>query len=289
MGPIASGALGYSGAMKTVLVTGTSSGIGRVTAERLARDGWKVFAAVRDRADAPVVKTGAGEVVPVVLDVTDPMSLAAAATDVRDATGGSLDALVSNAGIPVGGALEAVEPEQLREILNVNVVGAVAVTQVLLPLLRAARGRILIVGSLGGRVAFPFAGPYHASKFALEGIADSLRAELRPQGVTVGLVEPGPVATPIWAKARQQVAAQRAALDGERRELYDERLRSFEDSLRRAEEKGESPSKVAGKIAAALEGGGARYPVGRGARTLATLRPLLPDPVFDRLAGLVSR
>jgi len=275
--------------MKSVLVTGSSSGIGRATVERLARDGWKVFAAVRDPADAPAAGVGAGEVVPIVLDVTEAISLAAAATEVREATGGSLDALVSNAGIPVGGALEAVEPEQLREILDVNVIGAVAVAQVLLPQLRAARGRILIVGSLGGRVAFPFAGPYHASKYALEGLADSLRAELRPQGVTVGLIEPGPVATPIWEKARRQVAAQRAALDGERRELYDERLRGFEDSLRSAEEKGEPPSEVAEKIASALARGGARYPVGRGARTLATLRPLLPDPVFDRLAGLVSR
>lgn len=275
--------------MKSVLVTGSSSGIGRATVERLAREGWKVFAGVRDRADAPMVGGGPGEVTPIVLDVTEVISLAAAATEVREATGGSLDALVSNAGIPVGGALEAVEPEQLREILDVNVVGAVAVAQVLLPLLRAARGRILFVGSLGGRVAFPFAGPYHASKFALEGIADSLRAELRPQGVTVGLIEPGVVDTPIWGKARQQVAAQRAALGGERRELYDESLRSFEDSLRSAEAKGEPPSKVAEKIAAALGGGGSRYPVGRGARTLATLRPLLPDRVFDRLAGLVTR
>jgi NAD(P)-dependent dehydrogenase (short-subunit alcohol dehydrogenase family) len=275
--------------MKSVLVTGSSSGIGRATVERLAQDGWKVFAAVRDRADVPAAGAGAGEVVPIVLDVTEIKSLEAAAAEVREATAGTLDALVSNAGIPVGGALEAVEPEQLREILDVNVVGAVAIAQVLLPLLRAARGRILIVGSLGGRVAFPFAGPYHASKFALEGLADSLRAELRPQGITVGLIEPGPVATPIWAKAREQVAVQRAALDEERRPLYDERLRGFEDSLRSAEEKGEPPSKVAEKIAGALEGGGARYPVGRGARTLVTLRHLLPDPVFDRLAGLVSR
>jgi NAD(P)-dependent dehydrogenase (short-subunit alcohol dehydrogenase family) len=275
--------------MKSVLVTGSSSGIGRATVERLARDGWKVFAAVRDPADVPTAGVGAGEVAPIVLDVTDAKSLEAAAAEVRESTGGSLDALVSNAGIPVGGALEAVESEQLRRILDVNVVGAVAVTQVFLPLLRAARGRILIVGSLGGRVAFPFAGPYHASKFALEGIADSLRAELRPQGVRVGLIEPGPIATPIWEKARKQVAAQRGALDEERRRLYDERLRSFEDSLRSAEEKGAPPSKVAEKIAGALEGGGARYPVGCGARTLATLRHLLPDLVFDRLAGLVSR
>ena len=269
--------------MKSVLVTGSSSGIGRATVERLAKDGWQVFAGVRDPADAAPLEAGPGEVTAIALDVTDAQLLAAAAGRVREATGGTLDALVSNAGIPVGGALELVEPDQLREILDVNVVGAVAVAQAVLPLLRAARGRILFVGSLGGRVAFPFAGPYHASKFALEGIADSLRAELRPQGVTVGLIEPGPIDTPIWKKAREQVAAQRAGLDEERRELYAERLEGFEDTLRSAEERGEPPAKVAEKIVDALGHDGSRYPVGRGARALATLRPLLPDVAFDRL------
>ncbi len=270
--------------MKSVLVTGSSSGIGRATVELLARDGWRVFAGVRDAADATALEAVPGEIVAVVLDVTDAESLAAAAAVVGEATGGALDAVVSNAGIAVGGALEAVEPEQLREILDVNVVGAVAVVQGLLPLLRAAHGRILLVGSLGGRVAFPFAAPYHASKFALEGIADSLRAELRPQGVTVGLIEPGPIATPIWAKAREQVASQRVGLDEERSGLYAQRLRDFEDSLRSAEQKGESPAKVAEKIGDALSGSDSRYPVGRGARTLVAFRHLLPDAVFDRLA-----
>jgi NAD(P)-dependent dehydrogenase (short-subunit alcohol dehydrogenase family) len=271
--------------MKSVLVTGTSSGIGEATVERLRADGWRVFAGRHDLAREVAV----GEVVPLQLDVTDPADIAAAAAAIAERTDGSLDAVVLNAGIAVGGALEELNPDELRRILDVNVVGPIAVTQPLLPMLRRAGGRIVIVGSVGGRVAFPFAGPYHASKFALEALADSLRVELKPQGIGVGIIEPSVIDTPIWAKARAQVANQREGLDAEGRGLYDTRLASFQERLSSAERKGEPPSKVADKIAAALAGDGARYPVGRGAGTLTKLRPLLPDFAFDRLASALSR
>ena len=270
--------LGMAPASKSVLVTGTSSGIGRATVERLASDGWRVFAGSRD-GYAPA------DAIPLALDVTDADQVAAAAEEISSQTGGVLHGVVHNAGIPIGGALEEVEADQLRRIFEVNVIAPVLLTQKLLPLLRRDRGRVVIVGSLGGRVAFPFAGPYHATKYALEAIADSLRLELRPQGVGVALVEPGTIQTPIWGKAEEQVEAQRRGLTGEARELYDERLAAFQDRLRSADRNGEDPSKVADKIADALEGDGTRYPVGRGAGTLSKLRPLLPDGLFDRAVG----
>lgn len=275
--------------MGSVLVTGSSSGIGRACLTRLAEDGWRVFAGVRSETDAEAVGAVPGEVRPLRLDVTDAGSIATASAQVSEQNGGVLDALVNNAGIAVGGALETVPIEDLRRIFDVNVVGQVAVSQAFLPLLRSAQGRIVIVGSVGGRIAFPYAGPYHATKYALEAIADALRVELDRQGVGVSLVEPGPISTPIWAKARQQVASLRASLGDEARQLYGEEMAGFEERLRSADEHGEKPEKVAEKIADALQGSArARYPIGRGVRTLIALRPLLPDFAFDRLARRVG-
>jgi len=276
--------------MKSVLVTGTSSGIGRATVQRLAYDGWLVFAGVRNPTDARALAAEPGEVVPVELDVTDQADIAAATEQVAAVGGGTLDALVNNAGIGVAGPLETLPPDGLRQILDVNVVGQVAVTQAFLPLLRrSGAGRVLFVGSVGGRVTHPWAAPYHASKFALEAIADCLRVELEGQGVSVGLLEPGPIETPIWAKSREQVHGLREELSGEARRLYDEPLRRFEETLTSAERKGEEPAKVAAKIADALGGSGSRYQVGRGVGTIVKLRPLLPDFVYDRLRSVISR
>lgn len=276
--------------MKTVLVTGTSSGIGRAAVRELTGQGWQVFAGVRNQADARSLAAEPGEVVPVELDVTKAEQIETAREQVSAVTGGTLDALVNNAGIGVAGPLETLPPEALREILDVNVVGQVAVTQAFLPLLRASgHGRVLIVGSVGGRVTHPWAAPYHASKFALEAIADCLRVELDGQPVSVGLLEPGPISTPIWAKSREQVEGLRAKLEGEQRALYDEPLRKFEATLTAADEKGEEPAKVAAKIADALGGSGSRYQVGRGVGTVVKLRPLMPDFVYDRLRSVISR
>jgi NAD(P)-dependent dehydrogenase (short-subunit alcohol dehydrogenase family) len=270
-------------ASKSVLVTGASSGIGRATVAQLVADGWRVFAGLRN-CDA-----GSGQppdgAVPLRLDVTDSEQIGEAVSAIAGRTGGTLDGVVHSAGIPVGGALEEVEAAELRQIFEVNVFAPVLLTQALLPMLRRVGGRVVILGSLGGRVAFPFAGPYHATKFALEALADSLRLELRPQGVGVAIIEPSAIATPIWSSARRQVSSQRNRLGDEGRELYEDRLAAFEAKLASAERHGEDPAKVAAKIAAALEGSGARYPVGRGAGTISRLRPLLPEFAFDRLVG----
>jgi len=274
--------------VRSVLVTGSSSGIGRATVERLAADGWRVFAGVRDFSDGTALDQIAETVTAVALDVTDETQIAAAALEIAERTGGSLDGVVNSAGIGVGGALEEIEPDQLRRVLDVNVVGSVAVTQAVLPLLRRTGGTVVLVGSIGGRVALPFGGPYHATKYALEALADSWRVELRPQDVGVALIEPTAISSPIWAKARTGIEAQIAALDTEGRELYADRLAKFAEQLESADEHGEDVDKVAGKIAAALDGSGGRYPVGRGAGAITRLRPLIPDLVWDRVVGRVS-
>ncbi|OGU01766.1 MAG: hypothetical protein A2W29_13645 [Gemmatimonadetes bacterium RBG_16_66_8] len=182
-----------------VVVTGASSGIGRAVAERLAANGWQVFGTIRQAADGTALQ--AVGVQPVQMDVTDHRAIAAARDQVLEALGGTpLAGLVNNAGVAAAGPLEHMPLADLRHVLDVNVVGVVAVTQAFLPALRCARGRVVNIGSVSGRVALPFAGPYSASKFALEAISDSLRRELLPSGVQVVLVQPGSIATPIWEK-----------------------------------------------------------------------------------------
>jgi NAD(P)-dependent dehydrogenase (short-subunit alcohol dehydrogenase family) len=187
----------------TFAVTGASSGIGEAVALRLAELGYRVFAGVRsDEAADRLGRSAPTLLTPMRLDVTDAGSLRSAAELIAGATGASgLDGLVNNAGIAVAAPLEFLPLDALREQLEVNVVGQVGATQAMLPLLRAARGRIVNIGSISGRVALPFVGPYTASKFALEALTDSLRVELRPWGIHVAIVEPGVVATPIWRRS----------------------------------------------------------------------------------------
>ncbi|BDE07467.1 short-chain dehydrogenase/reductase [Vulcanimicrobium alpinum] len=199
---------------EAIVVTGASTGIGAATALHLARDGSIVFAGVRSDADAASVAALHPNVRAVRLDVTDDASIGAALQQVRDAAI-PLRGLVNNAGIAIGGPLEFLPVSELRRQFDVNVFGAIAVTQAFLPMLRAARGRIVFVGSISGRLASPFIGPYSASKFALRALTDALRIELAPFGVGVTLVEPGAVKTPIWGKGRASVASQRAMLPPE--------------------------------------------------------------------------
>jgi len=189
----------------TALVTGASTGIGRACVERLAARGWRVFASVRKAADAQSLADTIGErVTPLLFDVTDIPAIQAAGARVVAACGeGGLDGVVNNAGIAVAGPLEFLPPVELRHQLDVNVVGQVAVTQAVLPALRKARGRIILIGSIAGRSALPFTGAYSASKFALEALADAWRIELHPWGLDVVVIEPGAIATPIWETGTQ--------------------------------------------------------------------------------------
>jgi NAD(P)-dependent dehydrogenase (short-subunit alcohol dehydrogenase family) len=185
-----------------VVVTGASSGIGFAIAAELARAGYAVFGTVRRAEDeAALVQAG---VVPVRMDVTDTASIASALAAVRERLAGwPLAALVNNAGMPAAGPLELLPLDELRRVLEVNLIGQVAVTQAFLPLLKAARARIVNMSSVAGRAVLPFLGPYAASKFGLEAISDALRRELAPFGVRVIVIEPGNIQSKIWDKVEQ--------------------------------------------------------------------------------------
>jgi NAD(P)-dependent dehydrogenase (short-subunit alcohol dehydrogenase family) len=266
--------------MKRILITGASSGIGAATALHLDRQGMEVFAAVREPEGAGALATASERLRTIALDVTDPGSIERAMAEV----GGGLDGLVNNAGIGVPGPLEVLAADDLREQIEVNVIGQVAVTQAALPLLRQAAGRIVFVGSVGGRLASQFAGPYHASKFAIEAIADVWRQELEPEQLAVVLVEPSAISTPIWDKAIERLDSLLAGSDP-RLGRYRERLASFRDSLQSADEHGKSPDDVAEAIEQALteDEPDTRYVVGAAGKVATALRPLIPDRLADKL------
>jgi NADP-dependent 3-hydroxy acid dehydrogenase YdfG len=199
-------------AVRSILITGATSGIGRDAAVRLARAGHLVLAAGR-RPDAlaELVRTTGGRLEPVVLDVTDPASIAAARDQVERRTGGQgLDVLVNNAGFALPGPLETLAEADLRELFDTNVFGLLAVTRAFVPAMRErGQGRVVNVGSIMGRVAMPLLGAYNASKHAVAAITDALRMELRPFGVTVVLVEPGALRTGFAARALAGLAPYR--------------------------------------------------------------------------------
>jgi NAD(P)-dependent dehydrogenase (short-subunit alcohol dehydrogenase family) len=272
--------------MACILVTGASSGIGAATALRLDADGHEVFAGVVDETDTAGLAAASERLRVVVLDVTSAASIDAAVAEVsHHLAGRGLDGLVNNAGVGFPGPLEVLALDDLRRQLEVNVIGQVATTQAMLPLVRQASGRIVFVGSVGGILASQFAGAYHASKFAIEAIGDVWRQELEPEGIDVILIEPSAISTPIWSKAI-------AYLDGLRQSFsprmtpYRERLAAFRESLQSADEHGKPPEDVAEVIAQALTAKrpDARYVVGAAGKLAAALRPLVPDWVADKLA-----
>ena len=196
------------------MITGTSTGIGEATALHLAKLGYRVLAGVRKEGDGERLVDQAGSgLVPVLIDVTEPATIDEAVRTVTDTVGeDGLVGLVNNAGVAIGGPLEYLAVEQWRHQFEVNVLGPVAVTRAFLPLIRQGGGRIIFIGSIGGRVAAPFVGPYSASKFAVEAIAESLRQELQPWHIPVVVIEPGAIKTPIWEKGLSQADEIEAAL-----------------------------------------------------------------------------
>lgn len=263
--------------MKSVVVTGASSGIGRASALRLARAGWRVYGGVRTAVDADELRELG--IAPVELDVTDAAQIATVAA----AVGPELDGVVDNAGIAIAAPLELVPLDELRHQLEVNVVGQVAVLQALLPALRRARGRVVLMGSIGGRSALPFLGPYAASKHALEALADSLRVELRPFGIAVSIVEPGSIATPIWRKGADRAQELSAGFEPERAALYAPAVAHFREvALSRG--LGVDPDVVAKAVEHALTASRpkARYLVGRDAHLRAWIERL-PTRLRDRV------
>ena len=275
-----------------VVVTGASSGIGLACALHLDRLGFEVFAGVRQAAAGDALRAEASErLQPLTIDVTDREAIAAAADRVSEATGNRVVGLVNNAGIAIGGPLEALPIAELRRIIEVNVVGQVAVTQAFLPQLRRARGRIVLMSSIGGRMALPFLWPYHASKFALEAIGDSLRQELRASGVGVSIIEPGSIDTGIWDKGLRAADSIRDQYSEEIERVYGASLERLRELARESGERGIPPERVANAVAHAL--GSARprtrYLVGLDARVQAALARFVPDRLRDRVAARLTR
>ncbi|MGN6815917.1 MAG: SDR family oxidoreductase [Solirubrobacterales bacterium] len=275
--------------MRSVLVTGASTGIGRATALRLDASGWRVFAGFRDPADGKSLRqAGSERLTPVILDVTDPEQIAAVAAQVEEESENGLHGLVNNAGVAIPGPLETIPLEDFRRQLEVNLVAHVAVTQALLHAIRKARGRVVFVSSIGGRIAFPFGGPYHASKFGTEAIGDVFRQELRPWGLRVAIVEPGSIDTPIWQRGERK-AAEIEAKAPKTDLLYGAAIEKFRKVIQATAARGIPPEKVAKAIAHALESSRprTRYLVGLDAKVQARLKPLLPTPVFDRIVAQI--
>lgn len=270
-----------------IVVTGASTGIGKACALRLDRMGFTVYAGVRKEADGAALVTEASpRLVPLIVDVTDAATIASAKATVEAAAAGrGIAGLVNNAGVAVGGPLEYVPIDDLRRQLEVNVVGQVAVTQAFLPMLRQAKGRIVNIGSISGRMATPFVGPYAASKFALEAITDALRLELRPWGIGVSIVEPGAIATPIWDKGQEQQAQIREQLPPEGQQLYAPAMDAIAGALDDFQRRAVPADTVAKAVAHALTAKRpkTRYLIGNDARLQAAMSTVAPDRLADRL------
>jgi len=269
----------------SVVITGASTGIGEACAHYLDRRGFQVFAGVRSRSDGERLKKKASNrLIPLFIDVTDGEAIAKAAKTVKETvTDFGLTGLINNAGIVVGGPLELVPVERLRLQLEVNLIGQIATTKVFLPLLRKAKGRIVNMSSISGRIAAPMIGPYAISKFGMEAFTDSLRRELYPWGLHVSSVEPGAIDTPIWGKAIDRADIVLDKIPKEARDLYGERIEEAQRAAVKMSEAAIPTVEVAKVVHHALTASRpkTRYLVGKDAKRIARLAWLLPDRAMD--------
>jgi len=275
-----------------IVVTGTSTGIGRACALDLARRGFQVFAGIRQESAGTSLAEECGDrLTPLILDITDEEQVHQAVQTVTDALEDQpLAGLVNNAGITVHGPLEFVPATDLRRQLEVNVVSQLTVTQGFLPLLRRSRGRVVLMGSVSGLLAVPGFGPYSMSKYALEAMADVLRLELSPWGIQVALIQPGAIETPIWEKGfshwdRFEPTAPRAM-----QELYADQIKSVRGVAKHSQGQAQPAQVVADAVAHALTSPRprSRYLVGGGAGQQKFLSRL-PDSWRDRLLRKMMR
>jgi NAD(P)-dependent dehydrogenase (short-subunit alcohol dehydrogenase family) len=277
----------------SVVITGASTGIGAACALALDKLNFRVFAGVRKRADGEALQAQASaRLRPFQLDVTSADDIAAALNFLVGEVGDTgLTGLVNNAGIGVVGPLEIVSLDQLRRQFEVNVIGLIAVTQALLPLLRKARGRVVNMSSIAGRAAMPYMGPYAASKHALEALSDALRIELQQTGVRVSVIQPGAIATPIWHKTRKEVNGWESTWSEESKALYLDGLNRVKHIAAMSEENAAPPSLVADAVIHALTAPNPkpRYLVGRDAKLRALLTAFLPDSLQDKLLTRVLK
>ena len=268
-----------------VLITGASTGIGAACAIGCALRGMTVFAGVRNlMAGAALKADGGAAIIPLHLDVTDRDSITRAADSVKRHVGDSgLSGLVNNAGIAIGSPLELIPLDQLRKQLEVNVIGQIAVTQAVLPLLRRARGRIVNMGSIAGRSTIPMMGPYSASKHALEALTDALRLELYPWGIEVSIIEPGAIATPIWDKSLKTSLDVETGIPADGKHLYEAAAKAVREGVGQAAARAIPVDAVVKAVLHALTAKRpkTRYLVGRDAKLRTVMLRWLPDRLQD--------
>lgn len=257
---------------ETLLLTGSSSGIGRATALYFAERGWNVVATMRtpEKADASMRRDGL-HLVP--LDVTDAASIRAAVAGTL-ARFGAIDAVVNNAGYGLVGPFEATTPEQVSRQFATNVFGLMDVTREVLPHLRERRAGVIVnVASMGGRITFPLYSAYHGTKWAVEGFSEALTYELEPFGVRVKIVEPGPIKTDFYDRSMDLVT--KAGLTA-----YDSFVAKAMPSTQKAGETAPGPEAVAKVIWKAVTDGSKRIRYQANSTQILTLRKLLPDRLF---------
>ena len=280
---------------KTIVITGCSSGFGRITALELIKRGWHVFATVRqesDQADLLAEAATSGykdHLTPLLCDITQSEQVARLVQQVQEALGSTqasstpaLDALINNAGTAFGGPIELAQLDDIRAQFEINVIAHVGMIQAFLPMLREAKGTIINVSSVSGRIATPVTGVYAASKFALEAISDALRVEVAPFGIHVVLIEPSSSPTSIWKTSVQRSLK---SMEQHRTGPYGRLLTLAERSAQRSSTQGFPPQLFADTIAQILASRKprARYILPRSAAQAVLLRRFLPDGLWDRM------
>jgi NAD(P)-dependent dehydrogenase (short-subunit alcohol dehydrogenase family) len=286
--------------MKSVVITGSSTGIGRASALMLDRNGFRVFAGVRRDADGDALRSAASEsLTPVRIEVTDAESIEAMAETVTSEVGeAGLDGLVNNAGTTLPCPIEYLPLDGFRLQLEVNLVGPLAITQALLPVLSLGQGRVVNVTSAAGRAGVPLMAPYVSAKHALEGLSDVMRLEFRQLGIQVAVIEPGFVGTAMGGKLQRDTEGVVGSMPDEGRHRYGPALGKLAEEIGQQAATGSPPEVVAKAVLHAMTSKRphTRYPAGEGAKRMLFMRRMLSDRQFDRivlsksgLSGLLSR
>lgn len=268
---------------KVALISGCSSGIGQGIAEALAEKSWVVYAGVRSETDYKHLDGLSENIFPVYLDVTKEEQISACFERISEKHD-KVDVLINNAGIATGAPIEASEMQVWRKLFDVNVFGLVALTKKTLPLIRNAKGRIINISSISGLVATPFMGTYAASKFAVEALSDSLRREVKDQGVHIALIEPGPIKTKIWDKAMQESKAALEAYDSNIKKVYGKAIENFRSVIEDAVEEAVPVNEVTKVLmhACTSDKPKTRYIISKNKNLIRIIRSL-PDKLADKL------
>lgn len=271
--------------MPSVLVTGAGRGIGLAITEHMSRRGWDVYATARSAAALSSLGR-LTNVHPIALDITDRPAIAALPDQLPD----ELNGVVNNAGIIVNGPVEALSLDDLTEQLNVNVISQIAVTQAVLPKIRAAGGRVVFMSSVSGLITTPGTGAYNSSKYAIESLADALRMELRPWRIPVSLIEPGPIRTDMWADVFDDHDKMVQQLSDEHRRLYASHLAGSRKLLGRMQKLAADPKRVAKAVDHALTSRHPkrRYLLDTVSRAQKAVVAITPTALNDRLLAAAT-